>query len=121
MITTSILFLPVWERLHPYLVIDIYDKDGGHVDPRIRIGFDNLPEAFGRELSFLEMPCVSCGRPNHPLRRREGDDWTRLFYAPTCALAVRLACSRTRAAELEYERFKSVSPARPDSQLTLAL
>jgi len=118
-VTTSIVFLPIWDRLRQYLKIDIYDKDGGHVDPRIRIGFDDLPEAFGRELAFVEMPCVSCGRPNHPLRRREGDDWTRLFYAPTCPLAVRIACSRTRAAELEYCRFKGIDTHRETPQLEM--
>lgn len=113
------MFLRVWEDIREYLVVDVYDKDGGHVDPRIRIGFDNLPELMGRKLVFLEMPCVACGRPIHPLRRREGDPWSRLFYAPTCPLAVRLACSRTRAAELEYQRFKGLSVPRQTAQLVM--
>lgn len=108
MIGVSIVFSSVWSRIEPHLVVEIYDKDGGHHDPRIRIGFSDLPEAFGRELAFLEMACVTCGRPIHPLRRREGDDWSRLFYAPTCPLAVRINCSRSRAAHLEYERFKGI-------------
>ena len=119
-IDTSIVFHPVWDRLQTFLVIDIYDKDGGHQDPRIRIGFDDLPERFGRELAFLTMPCVSCGRPIHPLRRRDGDGFDRLYYAPTCELRVRISCSRTRAAELEYERFKGLrSNPRPTAQLEL--
>lgn len=118
-IGTSIVFHPVWPRLEAHLVIDIYDRDGGHEDPRIRIGFDDLPEAFGRELAFITMGCVACGRPIHPLRRRQGDEWTRLFYAPTCPLAVRIACSRTRAAELEYERFRGIHHHRQTSQLDL--
>ena len=120
-ITTSITFYPdVWDRIRSFLVIDVYDKDGGHKDPRIRIGFDDLPEQLGRELAFFEMPCVACGRPIKPLRRREGDDFTRLFYAPTCEIRVRIACSRTRAAELEYERFKGLEfPAQPSRQLQL--
>lgn len=120
-ITTSITLYPeVWDRISSFLVIDVYDKDGGHVDPRIRIGFDDLPEQLGRELARFEMPCVACERPIHPLRRREGDDWTRLFYAPTCPITVRVSCSRTRAAELEYERFKGIGTApRPSRQLSL--
>jgi len=119
-VTTSIVFLPAWEKIKGYLVVDIYDKDGGHKDPRIRIGFDDLPEAMGRELSFLEMPCVSCQRPIHPLRRRVTDDFTRLFYAPTCPVTVRIACSRTRSAELEYQRFKGLQVRmEPDRQLSL--
>lgn len=119
-IVTSIVFLPVWKKIESYLLIDIYDRDGGHVDPRIRIGFVGMPEQLGRDVAFATMPCVACGRPNHPLRRREGDDWSRLYYAPTCALAVRVACSRSRSAELEYERFKSL-PSAPSAQLTLAI
>lgn len=118
-IVVSIVHEPIWKKLEPYLVVDIYDKDGGHEDPRIRIGFDDLPEALGRELAFFVMPCVTCQRPNHPLRRREGDEWTRLYYAPCCPLSVRVACSRGRAAHLEYERFKGVKAARPDVQLAL--
>ncbi len=116
----SVVHLPVWETIRKHLVVDVYDKDGGHKDPRIRIGFDDLPETLGRELVALEMPCVACGRPTHPLRRREGDPWTRLFYSPTCLLAVRIACSRSRAAHLEYERFKGITTSgRPSMQLQM--
>lgn len=118
-VTTSLVFLPVWETVKKYLVVDIYDRDGGHEDPRIRIGFDDLPERLGRSLVFLEMPCVACGRPIHPLRRREGDPWSRLFYAPTCPIAVRINCSRTRSAELEYERFKGIRVERDTRQLVM--
>lgn len=120
MIGTSIVFEPVWSRLKSYLLVDVYDRDGGHSDPRIRIGFVNLPEQYGRELEMYVMRCVHCQRPNHPLRRREGDGFDRLYYAPTCPVAVRVACSRGRAAELEYERFKSLGGSRPVStQLAL--
>ena len=120
-ITTSLIYTPIWSRLEPHLVVDVYDKDGGHKDPRIRIGFDDLPEAWSRELVFFEMPCVSCLRPNHPLRRRIDDPWSRLYYAPACPVHVNIACSRTRAAELEYERFKAIGSgaARPAVQLAL--
>lgn len=119
MIVTSIVFHPIWQKLHPYLLVDIYDRDGGHKDPRIRIGFVDLPETFSHELVMLVMPCVHCERPNHPLRRRETDDWTRLYYGPCCPLAVRVSCSRGRAAELEYERFKGLPPPRASAQLSL--
>ena len=119
-IDISIIFTPHWERLAKHLKIDHYDKDGGHVDPRIRIGFVELPEAWAKELVMFTMPCVACQRPSHPLRRREGDPWERLFYAPTCPLASRIACSRSRAAELEYERFKAMPlVVRPSAQLEL--
>jgi hypothetical protein len=118
MIGISIIFEPLWERLEPYLHIVECAKDGGLDEPRIRIEFLHLPEKLARECVMYRMPCVACQRPNHPLRHREGDDWTRLYYAPACALAIRLRCSRGRAAELEYERFKGLGP-RPTPQLSL--
>lgn len=122
MISISIIFEPVWPKLEPHLHVVPYDKDGGHEDPRIRIDFLDVPEALARELVMYRMPCVACQRPNHPLRRREGDDWDRLYYAPACALAIRVSCSRGRAVELEYERFKGLARSpRPTAQLALAL
>lgn len=112
-IDISIIFAPFWKRLSEHLHVVEYDKDGGHADPRIRIDFLHLPEAWARTLVMYEMPCVACQRPNHPLRRREGDDWDRLYYGPACALSIRMSCSRTRAAELEYERFKSIDRPPP--------
>lgn len=120
-IVVSIVFEPIWKKISPYLLVDTYDKDGGHEDPRIRIGFVDLPESLGRDLAFYTMACVACGRPNHPLRRREGDDWSRLYYAPTCPLAVRVACSRGRSAELEYERFKGLPSGRTPNAAQLTL
>lgn len=119
-IDISIIFEPAWERLRDHLVIDEYNRDGSAVDPRIRIGFDCLPESWARELVLLVMPCVTCRRPNFPLRRREGDPWDRLYYAPTCPVATRVACSRSRAVELEYERFKGLRlDQSPRGQLAL--
>lgn len=120
MICVSIVHEPIWPTISPFLHVVEYDRDGGHRDPRIRIDFLHVPEALARELVMYTMRCVHCGRPNHPLRRREGDDWDRLYYAPACALAIRVACSRGRAVELEYERFKALGMApRATAQLAL--
>jgi hypothetical protein len=120
MISTSIIFEPVWAKIEPYLHVVEYDRDGGHEDPRIRIEFLDVPEKLSRELVMATMRCVHCQRPIHPLRRRDGDDWDRLFYAPTCPITVRMSCSRGRAAELEYERFKGLKHhTRPSAQLAL--
>lgn len=117
----SIVFTPVWKRLQEYLHIVECAEDGGITDPRIRIEFLDLPERLARELVTYQMPCVACERPNHPLRRREGDDWDRLYYAPTCPLTTRMSCSRGNAAMLEYERFKGLLlfPPMPPAQLSL--
>lgn len=122
-ITVSLIFQPVWSRIRDHLHIVECPQDGGAVnDPRIRIEFLGLSEKAARELVTVTMPCVACERPNFPLRIREGDAWDmgRLYYAPTCPITTRMACSRGRAAELEYERFKGLRLSRPVSaQLAL--
>ena len=117
-ITVSLIFMPCWVRIARHLHVVDCAQDGGD---RIRIEFLDLPESLMHDLVKIEMPCVACERPNHPLRRREGDAWDmgRLYYAPACPLRIRLACSRGRAAELEYERFKGVDVHRPIAQLSL--
>lgn len=114
----SIDRLPIWIRIRPYLFVIKYDKDGGHDDPRIRIEFRELPDALSSESQLVTMPCVVCTRAIFPLRRRIGDDLSRLYYAPCCPVGTRSACSRSAAARDEYERFKE-QPSRPDSQLSL--
>lgn len=123
-IGTSIVFLPVWEKIAPNLLVDIYSRERGVREPRIRIGFVDLPESLSREIVMLVMPCVCCERPIHPLRKRLTDTWDggRIYYAPTCPLTVRIGCSRSRAAELEYERFVGIWSGRgirEDTQLVL--
>jgi len=119
-ISVSLIFLPPWKRLKEYLHVVECARDGGIDEPRIRIDFLGVPDRLSRELVMVQMPCVACERPIHPLRRRIGDGWDRLFYAPTCPLTVNLACSRSRAAELEYERFKGVK-IEPSRQLEMFL
>lgn len=120
MIGTSIIFEPVWETIERYLHVVECAADGGLTEPRIRIEFLDLPERLSRSLVMITMPCVACQRPIHPLRRRVGDDWDRLYYGCTCLITVRMACSRGRAAELEYERFKGLTiNKRPPAQLAL--
>ena len=121
MLTISIIHEPVWKRIEPFLHIVECAQDGGLDEPRIRIEFLRLPEQVARELVMYSMPCVACQRPNHPLRRRVGDDWDRLFYAPTCPITVRMSCSRTRAAELEYDRFKGIAIGRIPNAAQLSL
>jgi hypothetical protein len=53
------------------------------------------------------------------LRRRVTDDWDRLYYAPCCPVATRPACSRSRAAMLEYQRFAGIRPHVGGGQLPL--
>ncbi|HEY4266692.1 MAG TPA: hypothetical protein VGM94_00740 [Galbitalea sp.] len=101
----SVVNIPVWLKLSVYLHVEKYDRDGGHDDPRIRIEFRDVPEPLMHEAMFAQMPCVACGRPINPLRRREGDI-NRLYYACCCPVTVRVKCSRGAAAAAEYDTFK---------------
>jgi hypothetical protein len=99
----------IWRKISGYLKVDIYDRDGGHADPRIRIGFVDLPDELSLAAQWIEIGCVECARPVHPLRRREGDPNSRLYYAPCCLIAVRIACSRGPAVRREYDAFKDIA------------
>lgn len=122
-VTVSIVGTEIWKEISQYLHIVECAADGGVADPRIRIEFLGMSEVATRKLVNFVMPCVHCERPNFPLRRRETDTWDqgRLYYAPACPLAKSVACSRGRAAELEYERFKAFvgRDMKPQSQLSL--
>jgi hypothetical protein len=122
-VTISIARTEVWKEISQYLHIVECAQDGGVDEPRIRIEFLGMPESLMRRMVNVSMPCVACERPNFPLRRREGDAWDqgRLYYAPCCPISIRIACSRGRAAELEYERFRGMigKEVRPQNQLSL--
>lgn len=110
MIGISIIFTDVWPELREHLHVVDCAQDGGLEDSRIRIEFLGLTEAQVRRLVNVKMPCVHCLAENFPLRRRETDafDQGRIYYAPACPLTRSVRCSRGRAAELEYERFKAI-------------
>jgi hypothetical protein len=115
----SLVFHEAWPRIRDHLHLDFYARDRGVDEPRIRIGFVDLPDKLGRELVLAEMLCVTCQRPIKPLRRRIGDGFDRLYYAPCCPVAIRAACSRSRAAQIEYQRFAGLENKLPSQQLAL--
>jgi hypothetical protein len=104
----SILSHAMWPRLRDYLIVE---KDGsydGDPEARVRIELRDLPTQLSQEAQFIQMACVDCLRPIYPLRRRQGDPWSRLYYAPTCALTARMRCARGPAARAEYDRFRAL-------------
>jgi hypothetical protein len=117
----SILLHAIWPLLEPHLVVEEYDRDGGHVDPRIRIELRDLPPDLAITAADLIMPCVTCGRRIFPFRQRLGSSWADLYYAPTCPLDRNIACSRAAPARDEYDRFKVYKTHRPKILLQLVL
>lgn len=118
----SLVYLPIWDEIRHYLSVEIYDKDGGHLDPRIRIMFRGVPVPLAERASRAVMACVTCGRSIFPIRRQEGSSWESLYYAATCQIAVRMGCARSAPARAEYDRFKDIWAKHPrpkDNQLSL--
>jgi len=96
-----------WPLLREFVQVQVYDRDGGHRRPRIRIEFKDMPPTEVRWALAVTMPCVACGAAIHPIRERKGGGG--LYYACTCPLDVRMGCARGRAAADEYARFRSMA------------
>lgn len=103
---------PRWAELRPYLRIESYDRDGGHRHPRHRIEFRGVPMNLALEALAYQIPCVACGELVQPFRERltrnprpRAGAWIHhgFYYAPSCTLRHRIACSRGAAASREYE------------------
>lgn len=118
----SLVETAIWPEIRHYLSVEEYDKDGGHLDPRIRIMFRGVPVALSHRAQAQTMMCVTCGRSIFPLRRQEGSGHESLYYAATCPIGQRIACSRSGPARDEYDRFKAIWATRAMTakpQLTL--
>ena len=84
-----------------YLRVETYDRDGGHKHPRKRIEVETPADPVLRaRFLAIEMPCVHCGAPIHPVRARNG--WKTLFLAVTCPLDVTVSCARSNDARDAY-------------------
>lgn len=92
-----------WRR---YIVVETYDRDGGHEHPRFRIELRAPVEVVQAALVF-KMRCVACARHMFPFRLRSGSRVTAygagVYFAATCPLNVSMGCSRSRAAAEEYK------------------
>jgi hypothetical protein len=96
----SILKHAIWPQLRPWIVIGTYGRDGGSETPRHRIELRTPPKALLETFLAVEAPCVSCGTPSHPIRRRGSSGG--VYYAAACPLSVSIKCSRCIAAAMEY-------------------
>jgi hypothetical protein len=109
----SLLDQPEWDTLAPHIRLQIYDRDGGHRHPRIRIELDTAAPLVVRQLALrIRMPCVACQTEIAPFRARRGKP-TRgagvgaIYFAAACPLRVTYACARGDAAKNEYLAIKS--------------
>lgn len=103
-----------FELFCPWFLIDAYDRDGGHYEPRYWIEFV-APEPIAQMAADVRLGCVTCQTMISPFRLRKGDSLRggpigRLYFAVACPWEdgpygrASLRCSRTKAARDEYER-----------------
>lgn len=98
----------LFNAVAPHIRIEIYARDGGHLNPRKRIELDagNLSSELRRRVLAFTMPCVACGRTINPFRvraatsKRGGSN--HVYFAAACPLHVEVGCSRGLAARNEY-------------------
>lgn len=106
----SVIELPIWKEIRPYVVIEKYARDGGsEALARHRIEVRALPWDLRSRALATTMPCVSCGRAIHPFRDRlgapkHGRSHGHVYYAACCPLETNLACSHGAEARDEYVR-----------------
>lgn len=105
--------LPELALLGSHIRRELYDRDGGHVDPRRRFELD-LPA--GSALLDLALSCrcacAACGAAIRPFRQRKKSGkpavrsrrsvGERLYVAVACPLDVSVGCSRGDAAADAY-------------------
>jgi hypothetical protein len=110
----SIVDHPAWQRFGGYFRVEVYDRDGGHYHPRVRLEVD-VPPALHRAAMEVRVPCVACGAAIAPFRTRQSTRVSKVYYAPTCPLSVNVGCSRGSAARDEYTRVrKALGVLLPD-------
>jgi hypothetical protein len=111
---SSIVKHPLWEStLKECFRIEVYDRDGGHTRPRVRIEVKVPSPELGAIFDTVVMPCVACGKEIHPIRARNMKSGSsHRYYAPCCPLDVNVGCSRGAASREEYKRVKA--ELRPD-------
>jgi hypothetical protein len=108
----SLLEDPLFPTLEPYIEVTIYDRDGGHANPRVRIELsDQTPPEIQSLALAMQKPCVACYRDIHPFRARNeakpgGRAASGIYYAATCTLDANIGCSRGDRARDEYKAIR---------------
>lgn len=104
---------PILQRIAQYINIQVYDRDGGTSSPRIRLELrtKGMDAALLEEVMAVQTPCVRCGDPVSPFRKRA----TRkggagrvaglqghIYIAIACPLKNNYGCCRGSEADHEY-------------------
>ena len=108
----SVPALPEFPLLGAYVRRELYDRDGGHADPRRRFEMELPAGSPLVDLALgLRCACAACGAAIHPFRQRKQPAATsrrrkpaseRLYVAVACPLSVSVGCSRGDAAAEAY-------------------
>ncbi len=103
----GVLFTPLWLKLATHIKVEVYDRDGGHKKPRVRLEIDAQGMLLAR-LTQLRTACVYCGSQISPVRVRKGGKKSEAhaFLAVTCPITTKMGCARSRQARDEYSRIK---------------
>lgn len=113
----SLLNRPDWkERILPLLKVEIYGRDG---QGRMRVeARSTLTPAQREYLLGLRCRCAKCGTEIAPFRDRRPAGWA-IYYAASCRLEDRVACSRSKESSAEYNRvaYAVLEHAGPSPQL----
>ena len=109
----SIVHHESWPVLAPFLRLEYVGRDPRRDEdepPRYRIEVSATGAAADR-LLVIVAPCVSCGTPMSPIRRRSSG---RLYFAATCEYGLSGSCSKGTAARAEYlairEAINGIAP-----------
>jgi hypothetical protein len=97
---------PAWPLIRRYLVIQNWPPtlQRGTFPTRLeRLEIDRSSLLIEQQLALLaiEMPCVTCGRMIHPVKKRK--NWRTLYVHVTCDTTVKVGCSRSKAARVEID------------------
>lgn len=111
----SITVHPLFERLAPYIKIEMYARDGGHQKPRRRIELNSqlMDKDLLQAALAVTVACCACGQAISPFRPRQKGSGERagpprhVYVAVACDLATNLGCSRGTAARDEYIRIEN--------------
>ena len=109
-ISESVTHHPLWKEIEPFVEFQIYKREGGgSKNPRFRIGLTRaIPEEVAQRALLCQVKCSNCGAKINPFRIRNTRTQTlagNIYFAATCPLQIRMGCSRSASATLEYKRL----------------